>query len=62
MIYRILWFVAGMAATVLPFFFGLQYLYSGAVAPPDELRDVCGYYKEHYDDYECNCMRGSQGA
>ena len=19
-------------------------------------RDVCGYYKQFFDDYECNCM------
>lgn len=62
MIYRIFWFVAGMAATIFPFLFGLQYLYSGAVVPAEELRDVCGYYQQYFDNYECKCMRSSQGA
>jgi hypothetical protein len=32
-------------------------MYSGAVAPTEELRDVCGYYTQNFDNYQCNCMR-----
>jgi len=62
MLYRILWFVAGMAVTVGSFFFALQYLYSGAIVPTDDLRDVCGYYQQFFDDYECKCMRPANGG
>mmetsp|Transcript_31260 Transcript_31260/g.47919 ORF Transcript_31260/g.47919 Transcript_31260/m.47919 type:complete len:377 (+) Transcript_31260:84-1214(+) len=34
----------------------LVYMYNGSVMPAQELSDVCGYYKQFYDDYECNCQ------
>lgn len=55
--WKVLWFAIGTAATVTAFTVGLQYMYSGEVETVEELRDVCGYYKEHFEDYECNCMR-----
>jgi len=57
MAWKVLWFSIGTAATVTTFTLALQYMYSGEVETVEELRDVCGYYKENFEDYECNCMR-----
>lgn len=32
-------------------------MYSGAIEPADELGDVCGYYQQFFEDYECTCSR-----
>lgn len=60
MLWRISWFVAGVAVAVASFGAAFVYMYSGAVDPAEELRDVCGYYQQFYDDYECRCMRGAE--
>jgi len=57
MAWKILWFAIGSALTLTALIVSLQYMYSGEIETMDELRDVCGYYKEHFEDYECNCMR-----
>ena len=54
---RIFWTLLGTAATVVMFAVSIHYMYSGEVEAAEELRDVCGYYTENFDDYECNCMR-----
>lgn len=56
-IWKLLWFLIGIAITTLYYGLTLQKMYSGDITPIEELRDVCGYYKEYFDDYECNCMR-----
>lgn len=61
MVWRILWFVVGVVIAVASFGAALVYMYSGAVDPAEELRDVCGYYQQFYEDYECRCMRGGGG-
>lgn len=61
MVWRILWFVVGVVVAVASFGAALVYMYSGAVDPAEELRDVCGYYQQFYEDYECRCMRGGGG-
>lgn len=50
------WLILGVAITGGTYYAGLWYMYSGSVAVSDELRDVCGYYKQQFDDYECRCM------
>ena len=55
--WKIVWLVIGTAATITCFTVAFTYMYSGNVETIEELRDVCGYYKEHFEDYECNCMR-----
>ena len=59
-IWKTLWFLIGLASTTVYFAVTLQHMYSGEIEPVEELRDVCGYYKEYFDDYECNCMREEQ--
>ena len=56
--WKIFWLVIGVIITALYFSLTFTEMYSGAVDPPDELRDVCGYYKQYFNEYECNCMRG----
>lgn len=46
-----------MVLTIASFTYALVYMYSGVVEPAEELRDVCGYYQQFFEDYECKCMR-----
>lgn len=52
--WRILWFVVGMVILIGGFAFSLQYMYT-EVEADEQLADVCGYYQQFYDDYECSC-------
>ena len=54
---KILWFLLGVGLTTAYFVPTFQKMYSGDIEPAEELRDVCGYYKQFFDDYQCNCMR-----
>lgn len=54
---RLLWFLVGAALTLGFIVPCLDLMYSGDVPMNEELRDVCGYYTQNFDDYECNCMR-----
>ena len=59
-IWKMFWLLIGVCFTTVYFAVTLQYMYSGKIDPSDQLRDVCGYYKQYFDDYECNCMREEQ--
>lgn len=54
--FRVFWCLVGAAMTAASFYLAVDYMYSGEIDPPEELRDVCGYYQENFEDYECNCM------
>lgn len=56
-VWKIIWLLLGAAAVFAFFSATLAYMYSGNIESIDELRDVCGYYQENFDDYQCNCMR-----
>ena len=56
-IWKLFWLLSGIAITVVYFVVTMHRMYSGDVEVVDELRDVCGYYKQYFEDYECNCMR-----
>jgi len=58
--WRILWFIVGTVLTIASFAWAFTYMYSGAIDPAEELRDVCGYYQQFFEDYECHCMREEQ--
>jgi uncharacterized membrane protein len=60
--WRLLWFMIGMVSTIVCFAMALQYMYSGEIETAEELRDVCGYYQQFFDDYECRCMREEHGG
>jgi membrane associated rhomboid family serine protease len=55
--WRFFWMLVGILASLASFTAALQYMYSGNIETIEELRDVCGYYQENFEDYECNCMR-----
>ena len=51
----VLWFLVG-AALNLAFYVGtVTYLYT-SVEPIDDLQDICKYYQQYFEDYECNCQ------
>jgi membrane associated rhomboid family serine protease len=56
-VWKIIWLLFGIAAVCAYFSATLAYMYSGEIESIEELRDVCGYYKENFENYECNCMR-----
>ena len=54
---RLLWFLIGMGLTLGFFIPCIDIMYSGDIPMNEALRDVCGYYQQNFEDYECNCMR-----
>lgn len=52
--------LVGVASTCAYFVVVFQRMYSGDIQPSEALRDVCGYYQQNFEDYECNCMREEQ--
>jgi membrane associated rhomboid family serine protease len=57
MVWRIVWFLFGVSGTIAGFVVSLKYMYT-EVEPLEILEDVCAYYQEYYQDYECACARG----
>ena len=53
--FMIIWLVVGGGSTVALFSVAMTYMYTD-VAVNEDLRDVCGYYKQFFEDYECRCM------
>ncbi|KAL7536314.1 hypothetical protein ACHAWF_005429 [Thalassiosira exigua] len=53
--FMLIWLVVGVGTTIILYIIGMAYMYT-QVETNDELRDVCGYYKQFFDDYECKCM------
>mmetsp|Transcript_19055 Transcript_19055/g.34306 ORF Transcript_19055/g.34306 Transcript_19055/m.34306 type:complete len:455 (+) Transcript_19055:151-1515(+) len=53
--FMVIWFVVGVGSTMALYSAGMAYMYND-VETKDELRDVCGYYQQYFDDYECKCM------
>jgi hypothetical protein len=56
LVWKIVWLAVGVAITSIYFSLTFTEMYSGNVDPPEELRDVCDYYQQYFDDYECKCM------
>ena len=54
-VFILLWFVVGVGSTVVAFYLTMKYMYSEVEAEED-LRDVCEYYKQFFEDYECSCQ------
>mmetsp|Transcript_6089 Transcript_6089/g.13169 ORF Transcript_6089/g.13169 Transcript_6089/m.13169 type:complete len:355 (-) Transcript_6089:525-1589(-) len=57
---KLFWLMAGVAVTIIYFSAVFGRMYSGEIDPAEELRDVCQYYKENFEDYECNCPRNAK--
>ena len=63
---QLVWFILGLAISFGTYFGAVWYMYNGDVDISEDLRDVCGYYKQQFEDYECRCMveqyRNGQGG
>jgi membrane associated rhomboid family serine protease len=53
-VWRCIWFVTGVTMTIALFTTSLTYMYND-VEPAESLRDVCAYYQEFFEGYECSC-------
>ena len=51
----IFWFVIGVGLTVTAYVFIIIYMVT-EVEPMNDLNDICGYYQQYFEDYECNCQ------
>lgn len=51
------WFVVGVGSVIALYSTLMVYMYT-EVETNEELKDVCGYYQQFFDDYECNCQEG----
>ncbi len=60
-VWRCLWFVTGLALTVLLLATSLTFMYHD-VEPAERMRDVCAYYQEFFDGYECSCPMNVWGG
>mmetsp|Transcript_18290 Transcript_18290/g.41957 ORF Transcript_18290/g.41957 Transcript_18290/m.41957 type:complete len:355 (+) Transcript_18290:184-1248(+) len=54
---KLFWLLVGLAITVVYFAVVFQRMFAGEIETAEELRDVCRYYQENFEDYECNCQR-----
>ncbi|KAL7466643.1 hypothetical protein ACHAXS_006936 [Conticribra weissflogii] len=54
-IFMLVWLIVGVGTTIALYSGALAYMYN-EVEVKDDLRDVCGYYKQFFEDYECRCM------
>lgn len=59
-IYKMFWLLVGVTLTTVYFVATLTNMYSGNVELVEDLRDVCGYYQQFFNDYVCRCMRAQQ--
>lgn len=53
--FMLVWLIVGVGTTTALYSGALAYMYN-EVEVKDDLRDVCGYYKQFFEDYECRCM------
>jgi len=53
--YAIFWFVVGIIVNLAVYIPTLIYLYT-SINPMNDLNDICGYYQQFFEDYECNCQ------
>jgi membrane associated rhomboid family serine protease len=53
--YAIFWFVVGVVMNAFLYGGLISYMMND-VQPNNDLQDVCGYYKQYFDDYECQCQ------
>jgi len=51
----VFWFSVGIGFNAVFYILSLSYLFT-YVEPNGNLKDVCGYYQQYFQDYECNCQ------
>jgi len=53
--YAIFWSVVGIVMNVSLYVASIKYMINN-VQPNEDLNDVCAYYKQYFDGYECQCQ------
>jgi len=53
--YAIFWFFVGLVMNAAMYIITIGYMLN-QVEPIDDLEDVCGYYKQYFEGYECQCQ------
>ena len=56
---KLFWLLVGVAITIAYFVVVFKIMLSGEIEAAEELRDVCKYYQENFEEYECNCPRNA---
>lgn len=56
---KLFWLLVGVAITIAYFVVVFKMMLSGEIEAAEELRDVCKYYQENFEEYECNCPRNA---
>lgn len=51
----VIWYTIGVGMNLFFYLTCLVYLYT-EVEPNENLADVCAYYQQYFEDYECNCQ------
>ena len=54
--WAVFWFIIGVAMNVGMYTGLLIYMYT-KVDPMDDLDDICGYYQQFFEGYECVCQK-----
>jgi len=54
-LFLVFWFLVGVGITAIYYGGTITYMLN-EVEPMDDLDDVCGYYQQFFEDYECNCQ------
>lgn len=53
--YAVFWFCVGLAMNLGMYITLIDYMLND-VEPMDDLKDVCNYYKQYFEGYECQCQ------
>lgn len=53
--YAVFWFLIGVVMNAALYGALISYMMN-EVEPNNDLQDVCGYYKQYFDQYECQCQ------
>lgn len=54
--YAVFWFCVGVAMNLVLYITSISYMYTD-VEPMQDLKDVCNYFKQYFQDYECQCQK-----
>lgn len=58
--FKVWWLTVGVIATVAAFSIAMEHMLND-IQPKEELRDVCEYYRQYFEDYECHCQLNENG-
>lgn len=53
--YGLFCLIIGILMNIIAYICSIQYMYSN-IEPNKDLENVCEYYKQFFEDYDCNCQ------